>query len=394
MFDEFLFLLRHSGLNVSLTEWMSLLEALDKGLHCASFTGFYHLCRALLVKHEADYDRFDRTFVAYFQNIPFEQGVSQELLDWLDSRNIPAGEYDEQQAEFNQSLSADEIEAMFQERRKEQREQHDRGSYWIGTHGMSVFGNKGLSPEGIRVQENAGFRSAIRVAGERRFRDFREDSVLDLRQFQLALKRLRQYSGTANLSATEFDLDNTVQSTAKNAGRLLVQYRRPRQNAIRVLLLIDSGGSMEYYAQLISTLFQAVSKTNFHDLKVYYFHNCIYTKLYTDPTIDPRKSIPTEQLLSNLPDDYKTIFVGDAQMAPYELKGKYHGSQEGKPSTGLEWLSLFREQYRHSVWLNPGERPEWGDYWSQSYDTIAKIFPMFPLTLEGLKESMKKLLAR
>ena len=394
MFEEFLFLLRRSGLNVSLTEWMSLIEALNKGLHGSSFTGFYPLCRALLVKSGAEFDLFDRIFLAYFQKVPLEQEVSQELLDWLGCKDIPMGLYDEQQAEWNESLSDAELETMLRERRSEQREQHNRGSYWIGTHGMSVFGNTGLSPRGIRVGGDKGYRRAIRVAGERRFRDFREDSTLDLRQFQLALKRLRQYSGTTNLPATDFDVDDTIQHTAKNAGRLTVKYRRPRQNTIKVLLLIDSGGSMDYYAQLISALFQAVSKTHFHDLKTYYFHNCIYTKLYTDPTIDPRKSVPTEWLLSNLSGDYKTIFVGDAQMAPYELKGKYHGSQEGKPSSGLDWLYLFRDRYRYAVWFNPGERPDWGEYWSQSYDMIAKLFPMFPLTLDGLEEGMKKLLAR
>ena len=173
MFGDFLYLLRRSGLKISLTEWMALMEALDKGLEGASLTGFYYLCRALLVKTEADFDRFDRAFLEYFKDVPFEQEVSQELLDWLDRPDALMGRYDEQQAELNELLSNTEIEEMFRERMNEQREQHNCGNYWVGTHGMSVFGNSGMSPNGIRVVGEGQGKRAFRVAGERRFRDFR-----------------------------------------------------------------------------------------------------------------------------------------------------------------------------------------------------------------------------
>ncbi len=398
MFEDFLYLLRRNGLNVSLTEWMALMEGLEKGLHSASFSGFYHLCRCLLVKSEADFDTFDRSFLEYFRDVPFQQEVSQELLDWLDKPGVlnEYANWDEIQALKNLGLSEEEIEQMLKERMAEQHEEHNGGNYWVGTHGMSVFGNSGLSPKGIRVGGQSMYRRAFRVAGERKFRDFRRDNTLDTRQFQVALRRLRQYSGLVDLPPTEFDVDNTIQDTAENGGVLKVRYRRPRENTVKVLLLMDSGGSMDYYAQLCSALFQAVSKSgHFKDLKTYYFHNCVYSRLYLAPTLLSRDSVPTNWVLSNLSGDYKVIFVGDAQMAPYELLGGYYGGGSGDgPKSGMEWLKLFRTRYRNTIWLNPSPRPDWGEYWTQTYDTIAHVFPMFPLTVEGLEEAMKKLLNR
>ena len=398
MFEDFLYLLRRNGLKISLTEWMSLMEALDKGLHGSSFTGFYHLCRCLLVKSEADFDRFDRSFLEYFKDVPFQQEVSQELLDWLDRPDVlnDYANWDEAQALKNMGLSEDQIEKMLRERMEEQNEEHNGGNYWVGTHGMSTFGNSGLSPKGIRVGGQSQYHRAFRVAGERRFRDFRKDSVLDTRQFQVALRKLRQFSGLVDLPPTEFDVDNTIQDTAENGGLLKVRYKRPRENTVKVLLLMDSGGSMDYYSQLCSALFQAVSKSgHFKDLRVYYFHNCVYGRLYNDPTLMSRNSVTTDWVLSNIATDWKVIFVGDAQMAPYELMGGYYGrSNPDGPQCGLDWLRLFRGRYQNVIWLNPSRRPQWGGYWSDTYDTIAREFPMFPLTVDGLEEGMKKLLAR
>ena len=399
MFEDFLYLLRRHGLKVSLTEWMTLMEGLDKELHNSSFTGFYYLCRCLLVKNEADFDRFDRAFLEYFRNVPFQQEVSQELLDWLDRPDtlLDYANWDEEQALKNLGLSEEEIERMLRERMDEQKEEHNGGNYWVGTHGMSVFGNSGLSPRGIRVGGESKYKRAFRVAGERRFRDFRGDNTLDTRQFQVALRKLRQFSGLVDLPPTEFDVDNTIQDTADNAGVLKVRYKRPRENTVKVLLLMDSGGSMDYYSQLCSSLFQAVSKSgHFKDLKVFYFHNCVYGRLYKDPMLWTRESVLTDWVLSNLPGDWKVIFVGDAQMAPYELLGGYYGRNNtgDGPQCGLDWLKRFKARYTNVVWLNPSERPVWGDYWTQTYDAIARVFPMFPLTVEGLEEAMKKLLAR
>ena len=398
MFEDFLYLLRRYGLKVSLTEWMALMEGLDKGLHGASFTGFYYLCRCLLVKSEADFDRFDRAFLEYFKDVPFQQEVSQELLDWLNRPDtlLDHANWDEEQALKNLGLSEDEIERMLKERMAEQKEEHNGGSYWVGTHGMSVFGNSGLSPTGIRVGGESRYKRAFRVAGERRFRDFRGDNTLDTRQLQVALRKLRQFSGLVDLPPTEFDVDSTIQDTADNAGVLKVRYKRPRENTVKVLLLMDSGGSMDYYAQMCSALFQAVSKSgHFKDLKVFYFHNCVYSWLYNTPRQSYGDGVMTQWVLDNLPGDWKVIFVGDAQMAPYELSGGYYRTNaKDTPQSGLDWLNCFRERYPHVIWLNPSPRPDWGGYWSQTYDTISDLFPMFPLTVDGLEEGMKKLLAR
>jgi len=400
MFGEFLYLLRKNGLKVSMTEWMALQEALDKGLHQSSFTGFYHLCRALLVKSEADFDRFDRCFLEYFKDVDFQQEISQELMDWLDKPDVLTdyANYDEEQALRNLGLSEEEIEQMLRERLQEQTEEHNGGRYWVGTHGMSVFGNSGLSPNGIRVGGQGMHKRAFRVAGERKFRDFRGDNTLDTRQFQVALRHLRQFSGLVDLPATEFDVDTTIKDTCDSGGTLKIRYKKPRQNTVKVLLLMDAGGSMDYYSHLCSSLFQAVSKTrHFKDLKVYYFHNCPYTRLYTDPVMRARDAVPTEWVLSNIPSDYKVIFVGDAQMAPYELTSSFNyyaedGSAERR--SGLDWLRLLRARYPHAIWLNPSPRPEWGEYWTRTYDVIRGIFPMFPLTVDGLEDGMKKLLVR
>lgn len=400
MFEDFLYLLRRNGLKISLTEWMSLMEAMDKGLHGSSFTGFYHLCRCLLVKSEADFDRFDRSFLEYFKDVPFQQEVSQELLDWLDKPDVLTdyANWDEETALRNLGLTEEEIERMLQERMNEQDSEHNGGNYWVGTHGMSTFGNSGLSPKGIRVGGQSKHRRAFRVAGERKFRDFRKDNTLDTRQFQVALRKLRQFSGLVDLPPTEFDVDNTIKDTADNAGVLKVRYKRPRENTVKVLLLMDSGGSMDYYAQMCSALFQAVSKSgHFKDLRVYYFHNCVYQRLYSNPSLMSNYSVTTDWVLSNIGSDWKVIFVGDAQMAPYELMGGYYGygrSDGDGPKCGMDWLRLFRGRYRNIIWLNPSERPVWGDYWTQTYDAIEATFPMFPLTVEGLEEGMKKLLTR
>ena len=293
-------------------------------------------------------------------------------------------------------LSEDEIEKMLRERMEEQDSEHNGGKYWVGTHGMSTFGNAGLSPKGIRVGGQSMYKRAFRVAGERKFRDFRRDNTLDTRQFQVALRKLRQFSGLVDLPPTEFDVDNTIQDTAENGGLLKVRYKRPREKTVKVLLLMDSGGSMDYYSQLCSALFQAVSKSgHFKDLRVYYFHNCVYARLYNDPTLMSRNSVTTDWVLSNIATDWKVIFVGDAQMAPYELMGGYYGrSNPDGPQCGLDWLRMFRSRYQNVIWLNPSRRPQWGAYWSDTYDTIAREFPMFPLTVDGLEEGMKKLLAR
>ena len=399
MFAAFFYLLRQRGLNVSLNEWMTLLEGMEKGLHHSTLTGFYHLCRAVVVKSEAEFDRFDQVFLEFFKDVPYTGELPEDLLDWLNhpSEDLKRTIEDLRSAGFPDE-TLEELLKMLEERLKEQTEEHNGGNYWVGTQGRTPWGNSGWHPNGIRIGGQSRHRTAMMVAGERKFRDFRKDNTLDTRQFQVALKHLRQYSGLVDLPPTEFDVDNTIQDTAEHGGMLTVRYKKPRQNTVKVLLMMDSGGSMDYYAQLCSALFQAVSKVgHFKDLKVYYFHNCPYGRVYTDPSLLPSGSVQTEWLLSNLSSEYKVIFVGDAQMAPYELTGGWYYGRDRDPSLpqcGMDWLERVRDKNPHIIWINPSERPSWGQYWCETYDAIARVFPMFPLTVDGLEAGMKKLLAR
>ncbi|CDD62096.1 putative uncharacterized protein [Clostridium sp. CAG:505] len=395
MFTAFFYLLRSRGLKVSMNEWMTLMEALDKGLHQSSFTGFYYLCRSVLVKSEADFDKFDGAFLEFFKGVEFEGELPKELMDWLTNpKEKPGDQFDMERAMQNEWLSQAEIQKMFLERLEEQKEEHNCGSYWVGTGGVSVFGNSGFSPRGIRVGGEGGKRRAFQVASERKFRDFRQDNTLDTRQFQMAFRRLRQFSAKAEDAKTEFDIDGTIRETCDNAGKLKVVYDRPRKNTVKVLLLMDSGGSMDYYSRLCSMLFQAVSKSShFKDLQVFYFHNCIYSKVYADPQLRPKSVIPTEWILKNLSSEYKVIIVGDAQMEPSELLDpSYYNYGARDNITGIEWLTRFREKYPHLVWLNPSERPYWGGWWAKTYDIIRKDFDMYDLSIDGLNAALKKLM--
>lgn len=395
MFTAFFYLLRARGLKVSMNEWMTLLEALQKGLHQSSFTGFYYLCRSILVKSETDFDKFDGAFLEFFKDMEFTDELPQELLDWLENpKDTPSDEFDMERAMQNERLSQQEIQRMFLERLEEQKEEHNGGSYWVGTGGVSVFGNSGFSPRGIRVGGEGGKRRAFQVASERKFRDFRQDNTLDTRQFQMAFRRLRQFSAQMDEAKTEFDIDGTIQKTCDNAGTLKIVYDRPRKNTVKVMLLMDSGGSMDYYSRLCSALFQAVNKSShFKDLQVFYFHNCIYSKIYTDPYLRPSSTISTEWILNNISSEYKVIIVGDAQMEPSELlDGSYYHYGVRDEISGIEWLTRFREKYPHLVWLNPSERPYWGGWWAKTYDIINKDFDMYDLTLEGINNALKKLM--
>ena len=395
MFVGFFYLLRARGFGVSLNEWMTLLEGLMLDLHRTTLTGFYDLCRAVLVKTEAEYDKFDGLFLEYFKGIPFEDELPEELMDWL---NKPTEVVDEMRAFLKaqgyEEKTINEILKMFEERLKEQKEEHNGGSYWIGTRGSSSFGNNGLVPQGIRVGGESKYRHAFKVAGERRFRDFRRDNTLDIRQFQMAFRMLRQYSDQALGDKTEFDVDGTIHDTCDNGGMLTVQYKRPRRNTVKVLMLMDSGGSMAYYSNLCSMLFQAAEKSNhFKELHVYYFHNAIYSSVYTDPRMYREHAVSTEWLLKNFGSDYKVILVGDALMDMYELlEPRYDRYTGDVKNSGMDWFKRFATQYDHIVWLNPEAPPVYGGYWGESYGRLARVFDMYRLTVDGLEKAMKKLL--
>ena len=397
MFASFFYLLRSRGLDVSLNEWMTLLEGMEKGLHQSSLTGFYHLCRAIIVKSEVEYDRFDQVFLEFFKGVPFQGELPDELMDWL---NNPAEDLGRTIAQLRSQGFPDEtleeLLKLLEERLKEQTEEHNGGSYWVGTQGRSPFGNNGWHPNGIRVGGVSQHRTAISVAGERKFRDFRKDNTLDTRQFQMAFRMLRQLSVQENSAEKEVDVDATIRSTCDNAGTLRVEYKNPRKNTVKVLLLMDSGGSMDYYAGLCSMLFQAATKSNhFKELHTYYFHNCVFGDVYTAPSLRWDTAVTTEWVLQNFDSSYKVIIVGDAAMNPYELRGQHYSWNTGTygPS-GMEWLERLKKHYPYLIWLNPEPMPSKPDYWTQTHYMLGQMFDMYDLSAEGLEQGMKRLMVR
>lgn len=396
MFVPFFYLLRARGLKVSLTEWLTFVEAVNQGLVAGSFTQFYYLARSILVKSEADYDKFDSVFLEYFKDMPpATDELPEELLEWLNNPSLRESLPDMGRGRMFMDWSNEAIEKMFRERLEEQKEEHNGGTYWIGTNGASPFGNSGESLKGIRVGGSSRRRLAMEVAGERKYRDFREDAGLNLRSFQMAFRRLRQFSNRVDAPRTELNIDETIRATCDNAGGLKLVFEKPRKNTVKLMLLMDSGGSMDPYNSICSSLFQAVSKSNhFKDLKVFYFHNCFTRRFYKSPMLTYTDSVATEWILNNIDGEYKVIVVGDALMDTGELMGSYHFGKEVVPR-GLRWLQIFREHYPRMLWFTPMEHePYVSDYWGASYAIIKReMGNIFPLTIENLASCVRKLMA-
>jgi len=388
MFTPFFFKLREKKVPVSLTEWMVLMEALSK--NCASnLNEFYYLARSILVKSETHFDQYDIAFQEYFNGITPPLELTEEIIKWLtDPKNRPQLTPEEMAA--IQKMDLEQLLKEFEKRLREQKERHDGGNYWIGTGGTSPFGYNGYNPQGFLVGGPGGMRSAVRIAEARYFRNYRSDVTLDTRQLKVALKQLRKLNRIG--PEDEFDLDGTINATCKNAGELEFKWKRPRKNTVKLLLLMDVGGSMEPYADLCSQLFSAANSLSyFRSFKYYYFHNCPYDVLY--PDIQQRQGIPVEHLLKILEPDYKVIFVGDACMSPSELLDRYgdiyfHGYQK---MAGIERLKQFKSHFSHIVWLNP-ERSALRNY--PTVQIIGKLFPMFDLTVDGLNSAVKKLTSK
>ena len=244
MFASFFYLLRQRGLDVSLNEWLTLLQGMEQGLHRSSLTGFYQLCRAVLVKSEAEYDRFDQVFLEFFKDVPWQGELPEEVLQWLEHPKEDLGETVRRLRDLGMpEESLEELLRRLEERLKEQTEEHNGGNYWVGTQGRTPWGNSGWYPGGIRIGGQGRHRTAMTVAGERKYRDFRKDNTLDTRQFQMAFRLLRQLSVQADSNEKVLDVDGTIRDTCDNAGTLKVRYKNPRKNAVKVLLLMDSGGS-------------------------------------------------------------------------------------------------------------------------------------------------------
>ena len=398
MFTDFFYLLRARGLDVSPGEWLTLQGALDKGLAKDGLTAFYHLCRCILACDESQYDRLDQAFYEYFKGIGPAEDLPERFLEWLrvpkPARAFPDAGYEAFVKDYEQLMR------MFEERKKEQKERHDGGAWWIGTGGASPFGHSGAGGRELVIRaggDGAGGSGAVRVAGERHFLDFRQDRQLDTRTFQTAFRKLRQLSARVGAELTELDLEGTVRETSERAGLLSLVFEKPRKNTVKLLMLIDSGGSMYPFTQMTGRLFAAVSAANhFKDLQFYYYHNCVYKKLYLAPECRRGEWVDTEHVLKTLGADYKVIFVGDGSMAAYELMQKEGAGFFGTPNelSGYEWLMRFKRHFRRLVWFNPIAKGRWSKArGAETIKAIGGLLPMYPLTIDGLEAGIKSLLS-
>ncbi|MHB1421096.1 MAG: vWA domain-containing protein [Bacillota bacterium] len=411
MFVDFFFALRTEGIPVSITEWMILMEALDKGMANASLTGFYYLARSILVKSESYFDQYDLAFQRYFRDINNATQSSDENQEISRNSSPRPGHFPvefDQEATPRPPLNGEEEpqEGGNQQRQEDDEEQaKEEGGggqgdnpQWAGSEGDSPIGFDGSNPEGIRWEGRSSGRSAMKVASERLFKDYRTDEILGVRQFEQAFRRLRQLTRNNESPMDQLDLDGTIDETCRNAGFLKLVMTRERKNNLKVVVAMDVGGSMEPYIDLCNKLFTAVNRAaHFKDLKFYYFHNCIYERLYASPSFHPRDAILTAQMLRTLKPDYKIIILGDACMAPGELVSAsgnvYWG--ENNADSGMSWLQRISRYFTHAVWLNPIPEKSWDHtYGSGTIQLIREVFPMFELSVDGLGEAVKNLLVR
>jgi uncharacterized protein with von Willebrand factor type A (vWA) domain len=385
MFIDFLYQLRAAKVPVGTQEGVALARALSLGLHQNSLEGFYFLSRAIFVHREAHLDAFDVAFAQHFRGAAADaEAIGDELLAWLEDATQKPRLTDVERA-LLQSLDLEELRRQFKVRLAEQKERHDGGSRFIGTGGTSPFGHAGVNPAGLRIGASSGGRSAVQTADARAYRAYRSDVVLDVRQIELALRKLRAF--TREGTRRELDLEATIDATAKSAGDLEIVTRPPRRSSTRVLLLMDVGGSMDPHSESVSQLFSAAKRaTHFKELRTYYFHNCVYGSVC--PTEDLADEVPLTDLVASAGRHYKLIIVGDALMAAYELLDAPRFGTSEKAASGLAWLFYLRDQFDRAVWLNPEPPAAWP---RSTIETIAGVFPMFPLTLDGLGDAVKEL---
>ncbi|MGH1425291.1 MAG: vWA domain-containing protein [Pseudooceanicola sp.] len=392
MFIPFFENLRKHAVPVTLREYLTFLEAVKIGLATYDAEAFYYLARVSMVKDERNIDKFDQAFAKTFEgleNITFDQV--------LEAVELPA-EWLEQMAEKHLSKEEmDEIKALggfdklmetLKERLREQKGRHEGGSKWVGTKGTSPFGAQGYNPEGVRIgQEKSRHQRAVKVWDKREFKNFDENVELGTRNIKVALKRLRRWARDG--ADEELDLDNTIRATAEH-GYLDVKTRPERRNAVKVLLFLDVGGSMDPHIKVMEELFSA-AKAEFKHMEHFYFHNCVYEGLWKDNRRRWTEQTPTWDVLRTYGHDYKAIFIGDASMSPYEVSYPGGANEHWNEESGESWLRRAREQWPDNLWINPVPKKYWG--YTQSIKLIREIFDdkMVPMTLEGLAEGMKGL---
>ncbi len=387
MLIDFFLHLKASRLPVSIKEFLALLEALQKHVIEHSLDDFYVLARAILVKDETHFDKFDRAFGEYFKGVEALPGM--EVLipeDWL-RQAVKKHLTDAERAKL-EKLGWDQLMETFRQRLAEQKERHSGGSKWIGSGGSSPFGHGGTHPEGIRVGGRSENRSAVKVWEKREFRNLDDSVELGTRNIKVALRRLRRFAREG--AAEELDLEGTIAGTARNAGWLDLQLRPERHNAVKVLLFLDIGGSMDDHIRVCEELFSAC-RSEFKHLEHYYFHNCVYDYLWRDNRRRHSERIPTPEVMHKYGNDYKLILVGDASMSPYELVQPNGSVEFNNAEPGATWLRRLAEYWPHTIWLNPESEHSWP--YRQSTSLIHNLLGgrMFPLTLDGLERGMRLL---
>ncbi len=392
MFIQFFENLRKSGVPVSLREYLTFLEALSKNLATYEIENFYILGRTIMVKDERHLDRFDRAFSYTFNGL--EEISLQDIInikelpqDWL--MKLAEKHLSKQEMEEINSLGGfEKLMETLKKRLEEQKSRHQGGNKWIGTAGTSPFGAYGYNPEGIRIGQNESrHKKAVKVWDKRNFKNLDDTIEIGTRNIKVALKRLRKWARDG--AEEELDIDKTIQSTAEN-GYLDVKTRPERRNAVKVLLFLDVGGSMDPYIKLVEELFSA-ARSEFKHLEYFYFHNCIYEGVWRDNLRRWTEQIPTDEIIRTYGNDYKCICVGDASMSPYEIAFPGGANEHYNAEAGQVWLNRIRCQWPHNLWINPVKQNLWG--YTQSIEMIKEIFEnkMVPMTLEGLEQGMKEL---
>lgn len=396
MFVNFFYELKRVGVPVSLTEWLTLMEALSKGLAFSSLSGFYHVARAVLVKSETHFDHYDLAFQNYFKGIETPADIIDQALEWL-KNGLPLSMISPEEQVLYHDIDLKKLQRELEERKEEQDRERTEVSNAVAKDGGMRFGLGGFKPEGERIGGIPGNFSAVKVAAERHYRGYRSDVIIGVRKFEAALRVLRQLSNRHEGLKDELDLDGTVDATCRNAGGLKLVWDRPRKNNLKVVLVMDSGGSMDIHISLCSQLFSAIKRSgHLKDLKFYYFHNCIYDYIYVKPACIADNAITTYDFLHNLDSDYRLIMVGDASMAESELtvvNGAIDWDNMNKEA-GLIWLERLVKHFKHAVWLNPIPVKGWNeqlDYRARTINMIRKLFPMFELSVDGLEQAVKRL---
>jgi uncharacterized protein len=388
MFFNFLDELRTAGISASMKEHLVLLEALERDVIERTPEEFYFLSRAIFVKDEGLLDRFDQVFNKVFKGLLTSYGDQNADIpeDWL---KAVAEKYltEEEMAEIKALGDWDEIMETLKKRLEEQKERHEGGNKWVGTGGTSPYGNNGYNPEGVRIGGESKHKRAVKVWEKREFQNLDSTRELGTRNIKVAMRRLRRFAREG--AQEELDIDATVRGTAKQ-GWLDIQMRAERRNTIKLLLLLDVGGSMDPFIKLCEELFSAAT-SEFKNMEFFYFHNCPYEGLWKDNKRRFAERTPTWDVLHKFPHDYKIVYVGDAAMSPYEITHPGGSVEHFNEESGAVWLHRMTNTYPSSVWLNPVPEKQWG--YSQSTKIIKELMNdrMYPLTLGGLDDAMREL---